>query len=54
MAGEISGLPVAEVLAGAAAILGHNFSIALRFRGGAGVGTSLGALCAIYCRPGLA
>jgi len=32
-AGQISGLPIAEVLAGAAAILGHNFSFALRFRG---------------------
>jgi len=34
VAGQISGLPVAEVLAGAAAILGHNYSFALRFRGG--------------------
>ena len=38
----------AEVLAGAAAILGHNYSIFLGFRGGAGVGTSLGALGMIY------
>ena len=53
-AGQISGLPVAEVLAGAAAILGHNYSFALRFRGGAGVGTSLGALAAIYWPAGLA
>jgi glycerol-3-phosphate acyltransferase PlsY len=40
--------PAAQVLAGAAVILGHNHSIFLRFRGGAGVGTSLGALAAIY------
>jgi glycerol-3-phosphate acyltransferase PlsY len=40
--------PVAQVLAGAAVILGHNYSIFLRFRGGAGVGTSLGALSALY------
>ena len=53
-AGQISGLPLAEVLAGAAAILGHNYSFALRFRGGAGVGASLGALCAIYWPAGLA
>jgi len=38
----------AEVLGGMAVILGHNYSIFLGFRGGAGVGTSLGALSAIY------
>jgi glycerol-3-phosphate acyltransferase PlsY len=48
LAGQITGYPAAEVLAGAAAIVGHNHSIFLRFRGGAGVGTSLGALGAIY------
>ena len=48
LAGQITVYPAAEVLAGAAAILGHNHSIFLRFRGGAGVGTSLGALAAIY------
>jgi acyl phosphate:glycerol-3-phosphate acyltransferase len=37
-----------QVLAGAAVILGHNHSIFLSFRGGAGVGTSLGALAALY------
>ncbi|MCL7451962.1 MAG: glycerol-3-phosphate 1-O-acyltransferase PlsY [Anaerolineae bacterium] len=37
-----------QVLAGAAVILGHNHSIFLGFRGGAGVGTSLGALGALY------
>jgi len=39
---------IAQVLAGAAVILGHNHSIFLGFRGGAGVGTSLGALSVIY------
>lgn len=39
---------IAEVLGGMAVILGHNYSIFLGFRGGAGVGTSLGALGAIY------
>ena len=48
LAGQMTGYPAAEVLAGAAAILGHNHSIFLGFRGGAGVGTSLGALAAIY------
>jgi glycerol-3-phosphate acyltransferase PlsY len=44
----------AQVLAGAAVILGHNHSVFLRFRGGAGVGTSLGALGAIYLPAALA
>jgi glycerol-3-phosphate acyltransferase PlsY len=48
LAGQVTAYPAAEVLAGAAAILGHNHSVFLRFRGGAGVGTSLGALAAIY------
>jgi glycerol-3-phosphate acyltransferase PlsY len=38
----------AQILAGVAVILGHNHSIFLGFHGGAGVGTSLGALGAIY------
>lgn len=45
---------VAEAFAGAAVILGHNYSVFLRFRGGAGVGTSLGALGAIYLPAGVA
>jgi glycerol-3-phosphate acyltransferase PlsY len=48
LAGQMTGYPAAQVLAGAAVILGHNHSIFLNFRGGAGVGTSLGALGAIY------
>jgi glycerol-3-phosphate acyltransferase PlsY len=39
---------LSQVLAGVAVILGHNHSLFLGFRGGAGVGTSLGALSAIY------
>jgi glycerol-3-phosphate acyltransferase PlsY len=37
-----------QVLAGAAVILGHNHSVFLSLRGGAGVGTSLGALSIIF------
>lgn len=51
LAGQISPdayQAMAQVLGGAAAILGHNHSIFLDFRGGAGVGTSLGALSVIY------
>jgi len=39
---------LAQVLSGGAVILGHNYSIFLGWRGGAGVGTSLGALSMIY------
>lgn len=39
---------ITQVLAGVAVILGHNHSIFLGFHGGAGVGTSLGALSVIY------
>jgi glycerol-3-phosphate acyltransferase PlsY len=48
LAGQMTGYAAVQVLAGAAVILGHNYSIFLHFRGGAGVGTSLGALGAIY------
>jgi glycerol-3-phosphate acyltransferase PlsY len=47
LAGVLTGSAVAQVLAGAAVVLGHNHSVFLRFRGGAGVGTSLGALAPI-------
>jgi len=48
LASQMTDYTAVQVLAGAAAILGHNHSIFLQFRGGAGVGTSLGALGAIY------
>ena len=54
LAGQLTGYPAAEALAGAAVILGHNHSIFLKFRGGAGVGTSLGALGAIYMPAAIA
>jgi len=40
-------LPAAGVLAGLAAIAGHNWSVFLRFRGGKGIATSLGVLAAL-------
>jgi len=48
LAGQITGSPLAESLAGGAVVLGHCYSVFLRFRGGGGVATSLGALAAIY------
>ena len=53
LAGQLTHQAAAQVLAGAAVILGHNHSIFLGFRGGAGVGTALGALGAIYLPAGL-
>ena len=38
------GTPLAAVLCGLAAIVGHSFSVFLRLRGGKGVATSLGVL----------
>jgi glycerol-3-phosphate acyltransferase PlsY len=50
LAGQITGSPLAESLAGGAVVLGHCYSIFLGFRGGGGVATSLGATGAI-CLP---
>ena len=36
--------PLVLALAGVAAVLGHNYSIFLRFKGGVGAGTAIGAL----------
>ena len=41
------GYPAIIVCAGLAAIVGHNFSVFLRFKGGKGVATSLGVLVGI-------
>lgn len=43
----------AEVLAGLAAILGHNYSVFIGFKGGAGGGPTVGAACGlwIWCLP---
>ncbi len=48
VARALVGSPSAEVLAGLAAILGHDFSIFLKFSGGRGVATTVGALGALY------
>ena len=48
LAKALVGSPSAEVLAGLAAVLGHDFSIFVTFSGGRGVATTLGALGALY------
>ncbi len=45
--------PVAGVIAGVAAVVGHNFPIWLRFKGGKGVATTLGTLTAFAWPVGL-
>ncbi|MCX7912315.1 MAG: glycerol-3-phosphate 1-O-acyltransferase PlsY [Dehalococcoidales bacterium] len=44
---------LAKVLAAAAAICGHNWSVFLRFRGGRGVATFMGTLLALYWPAGV-
>ena len=44
----------AGVLAGTAAVLGHNFPVWLKFKGGKGVATTLGTLVALAWPVGLA
>ena len=44
---------VAGVIAGVAAIIGHNFPVWLRFHGGKGVATTLGTMCAVAPLVGL-
>jgi glycerol-3-phosphate acyltransferase PlsY len=46
---HITGLSMWSVaVAGTMAVLGHNYSVFLRFRGGAGTGTSVGVLSAMW------
>jgi glycerol-3-phosphate acyltransferase PlsY len=46
--------PLAGLIGGGAAILGHNFPIWLKFKGGKGVATTLGVLFAVAWPVGLA
>jgi glycerol-3-phosphate acyltransferase PlsY len=42
------------IIAGLAAVIGHNFPVWLKFKGGKGVATTLGTLIAVYWPVGLA
>jgi len=46
--------PVAGVVAGFFAVLGHNFPVWLKFKGGKGVATTLGAILAVAWPVGIA
>jgi acyl phosphate:glycerol-3-phosphate acyltransferase len=46
--------PLAGLIGGGAAILGHNFPVWLKFKGGKGVATTLGVLIAVAWPVGLA
>jgi len=49
LANAVAGTPLAVAVAGVAAILGHNYSVFLGFRGGAGTMTSIGV--ALFISP---
>ena len=46
--------PIAGLIAGGCAILGHNFPVWLKFKGGKGVATTLGVLLVVSWPTGLA
>ena len=46
--------PIAGLIAGGSAILGHNFPVWLKFKGGKGVATTLGVLLAVSWPTGIA
>lgn len=47
LARQVTGLPLSEALVGLAAVCGHCWPVYLRFRGGRGVATGVGALAAV-------
>jgi glycerol-3-phosphate acyltransferase PlsY len=54
LARELTDLPLAALLAGPVSVLGHDFSVFLRFRGGKGLGTTVGVLLAWTPEPMIA
>ncbi|MBP5200796.1 MAG: glycerol-3-phosphate 1-O-acyltransferase PlsY [Schwartzia sp.] len=51
--GALSGTPLALVLGGVFAIVGHSWSLFLRFKGGKGVATGLGVILSLMPVPAL-
>lgn len=51
--GALSGTPLALVLGGVFAIIGHSWSFFLRFKGGKGVATGLGVILSLMPVPAL-
>ncbi len=48
LARACGGIPIVEALAGIAAVLGHNYSIFIGFRGGAGTAPTLGSALGLW------
>ena len=48
LAREIVGTPVVEALAGLAAVVGHNYSVFIGFKGGAGTATTIGGAIGLW------
>ena len=53
LGGALSGIPLALVLGGVFAIVGHSWSLFLRFKGGKGVATGLGVILSLMPIPAL-
>jgi len=48
LAREIVGIPAVEALAGLAAVVGHNYSVFIGFKGGAGTATTIGGAIGLW------
>lgn len=54
IARAVRGNSIGEVLVGVAAVMGHNWSVFLGWKGGAGTATNLGVISALYWPVALA
>ena len=50
---KLTGTELGAVLAGGMAVIGHNWPVFLKFRGGKGIASSLGMILALYPKIGL-
>jgi glycerol-3-phosphate acyltransferase PlsY len=53
LARAVVGLPVVEALAGLCAVVGHNYSVFINFRGGAGTMTTIGGAFGLWSWSGV-